>query len=252
MTWSPITESASPPATWSIDARAAGRRKSGRRIRGTAAACASSRISWRIVASMFLITLGGANGSGPTWPLDPAVAVNICRPTGPRRLGYCRDMPEILESLAPQNLVHVHGLWRLHYLQSAHFARRAASADRQRARHVARRGAPAAGRSETHRAMAVPGCCVAARPLSARHGIRRGRGHSATGFSGTDCGRAVGRPRPCGKPFPAPVVGGGHRSPQGGAVSRPAASEQGAGTVAACLGACARTIRSLAPRGGRL
>ena len=90
---------------------------------GTAAACAelTNQLA-HCGVDVSLITLGGSNGSGPTWPLDPAVAANICTPTGPRRLGYCRGLPEILESLAPQNVVHVHGLWRLHYLQSARFA----------------------------------------------------------------------------------------------------------------------------------
>jgi glycosyltransferase involved in cell wall biosynthesis len=91
---------------------------------GTAAACAglTNQLA-HCGVTVSLITLGGSNGSGPTWPLDPAVAATMCTPTAPRRLGYCRGMLEILESLAPQNLVHVHGLWRLHYLQSARFAR---------------------------------------------------------------------------------------------------------------------------------
>jgi len=91
---------------------------------GTAAACAelTNQLA-HCGVDVSLITLGGSNGSGPTFPLDPAVAATVCMPAAPRRLGYCPGMPEILESLAPQNLVHVHGLWRLHYLQSAQFAR---------------------------------------------------------------------------------------------------------------------------------
>ncbi len=91
---------------------------------GTAAACAelTNHLAHRGV-DVSVITLGGPNGSGPAWALDPAVTAAVCVPTVPRRLGYCPGMPEILESLAPQDLVHVHGLWRLHYLQSAQFAR---------------------------------------------------------------------------------------------------------------------------------
>jgi len=91
---------------------------------GTAAACAELTNQLALCGvDVSLITLAGSNGAGANWALDPAVAASICVPTGPRRLGYCRGMPAILESLAPQNVVHVHGLWRLHYLQSAHFAR---------------------------------------------------------------------------------------------------------------------------------
>ena len=91
---------------------------------GTAAACAelTNQLA-HCGVDVSLITLGGSNGSGPTFPLDPAVAATVCMPAAPRRLGYCPGIPEILESLAPQDLVHVHGLWRLHYLQSAQFAR---------------------------------------------------------------------------------------------------------------------------------
>ena len=45
----------------------------------------------------------------------------MCAPA-PRRLGYCREVPAILDSLPSQHVVHVHGLWRLHYLQSARYA----------------------------------------------------------------------------------------------------------------------------------
>jgi glycosyltransferase involved in cell wall biosynthesis len=91
---------------------------------GTAAACAelTNQLAHSGV-DVSIITLGGSNGAGARWPLDPAVAASICIPTGLRRLGYCRGMPAILESLAPQSVIHMHGLWRLHYLQSAHFAR---------------------------------------------------------------------------------------------------------------------------------
>jgi glycosyltransferase involved in cell wall biosynthesis len=91
---------------------------------GTAAACAelANQLA-RCGVEVSVITLGGSNGAGSTWPLDPAVAAAVCIPTGPRRLGYCRNMTEILGSFTAQNVVHVHGLWRLHYLQSARFAR---------------------------------------------------------------------------------------------------------------------------------
>ena len=90
---------------------------------GTAAACAelANHLSGCGV-EVSIVTLGGSNGAGPAWPLVPAVAASTCTPTGPRRLGYCRDLPAMLGSHAPPNLIHEHGLWRLHYLQTARFA----------------------------------------------------------------------------------------------------------------------------------
>jgi glycosyltransferase involved in cell wall biosynthesis len=90
---------------------------------GTAAACAelTNQLSRRGV-DVSVMTLGGSNGSGATWPLDPGVTALSCRPAGPRRLGYCHDTPAILAALPSQNVVHVHGLWRLHYLQAARYA----------------------------------------------------------------------------------------------------------------------------------
>lgn len=90
---------------------------------GTAAACAHlTNCLTRRGIDVSVVTLAGSNGAAPAWPLDPAIVAKFCNPIGPRRLGYCRDLPAVLGSLPPQNLVHVHGLWRLHYLQAARFA----------------------------------------------------------------------------------------------------------------------------------
>jgi glycosyltransferase involved in cell wall biosynthesis len=90
---------------------------------GTAAACAelTNQLSRRGL-DMSVITLGGSNGTGAKWALDSSVVARACSPTGPWRLGYCRDTAAILDSLPPPSVVHVHGLWRLHYLQAARFA----------------------------------------------------------------------------------------------------------------------------------
>lgn len=91
---------------------------------GTAAACAQlSSYLARTGADVSVLTCGPA-GSGPRWPLDPAVSEKICHPAAPQRLGFCPDLPAIAATLVRPDLVHVHGLWRLHYLQAARYARR--------------------------------------------------------------------------------------------------------------------------------
>ena len=91
---------------------------------GTASACA--HLANHLVAAgadVWLLTLQGANGARQ-WALDPRVRTWSCRPRGPRRLGYGAELTRGLDPLTPPELVHVHGLWRLHYLQAARFALR--------------------------------------------------------------------------------------------------------------------------------
>jgi len=90
---------------------------------GTAAACTHlTNCLTRRGIDVSVITLAGSNGGAPAWPLDPGIVTKMCRPIGPRRLGYSRGLPAVLDSLPAQNVVHLHGLWRLHYFQSARFA----------------------------------------------------------------------------------------------------------------------------------
>lgn len=91
---------------------------------GTAAACAqlASHLARRGV-DVSVLTCEPTAG-GPRWPLDPAVSDKRCQPTRPRRLGFCPDLPTIVAALPRPHVVHIHGLWRLHYLQAAWYARR--------------------------------------------------------------------------------------------------------------------------------
>lgn len=89
---------------------------------GTAAACA--QLANHLAAGgvdVSMLTLGAANGTR-TWPLDPRVVASNCRPVGLQRIGYCPDAAAILGSLPQPDVAHIHGLWRLHFLQSARFA----------------------------------------------------------------------------------------------------------------------------------
>jgi glycosyltransferase involved in cell wall biosynthesis len=94
---------------------------------GTAAVCA--QLSNHLAAGgaeVALMTPLPANGHA-RWPLDPRVAVRYCRRRGPRslgwRLGPLTDAPGIFKSLQPIDVAHIHGLWRMPYLQTARTAR---------------------------------------------------------------------------------------------------------------------------------
>ncbi|MCC7417783.1 MAG: glycosyltransferase [Acidobacteria bacterium] len=60
--------------------------------------------------------------AGPTVPLDPGVATVRCTPTGPRRLGFSRELDRAL-AVADPGLLHVHGLWRGYLAQAARYSR---------------------------------------------------------------------------------------------------------------------------------
>jgi glycosyltransferase involved in cell wall biosynthesis len=89
---------------------------------GTAAACAqlSNHLAALGLAVSVLTMDGGADEN--RWALDSRVTARRCRVRGPRRVGYSAELAGVLESLPPVEIVHVHGLWRLHYLQSGRFA----------------------------------------------------------------------------------------------------------------------------------
>jgi glycosyltransferase involved in cell wall biosynthesis len=91
---------------------------------GTAAACA--QLSTTLAESSIDVSLMTCSGSDPAgaWPLDPRIAEARCAPAGPRRLGWCPHFRRAAASLPRPDLVHIHGLWRLHYWQAARYARR--------------------------------------------------------------------------------------------------------------------------------
>jgi glycosyltransferase involved in cell wall biosynthesis len=94
------------------------------RYGGTAAACA--QLSNRLAAqgvTVSVVTLEGG-GADREWTLDPHVVARRCRVLGPRRIGYAPGLWTVLEPLAPPHVVHLHGLWRMHYVQAARFASR--------------------------------------------------------------------------------------------------------------------------------
>ncbi len=76
----------------------------------------------RLGAGVSVVTLDEHRSGAREWPLDPAVETTVCGTAGPRRAGYARDMAGALSAFAP-DVVHVHGLWRLHYRQAARYAR---------------------------------------------------------------------------------------------------------------------------------
>lgn len=94
-----------------------------RELGGTAAACAELA-SHLAAAGADVSVLTLVNGHGSPWPLDARVVAKAARRRGPRRFGYAADVPVVLDSLAPSDVMHVHGLWRLQYLQAARFATR--------------------------------------------------------------------------------------------------------------------------------
>jgi glycosyltransferase involved in cell wall biosynthesis len=117
----------------------------------TAKDAAAARESVRVwqVCNSFAVTFGGISlacaqltnhlaraGAGvvaisldddrvPVWPLDAEVVAVRCSASRPHRLGYSRALAARLAALAPPDLVHLHGLWRLHFAQAARSARRA-------------------------------------------------------------------------------------------------------------------------------
>jgi glycosyltransferase involved in cell wall biosynthesis len=91
---------------------------------GISAACArlTNHLA-RTGAGVVAISLD--DDQGPRWPLDADVVEVRCASSWPHRLGYSRALTAQLAALPPPDLVHVHGLWRLHFAQAARAARRA-------------------------------------------------------------------------------------------------------------------------------
>jgi glycosyltransferase involved in cell wall biosynthesis len=90
---------------------------------GTAASCAQLAVQLRRSGMDVAVLTCSANGGAPAWPLDPEIAVSNCPPAMPRRVGFCPRFRRTAASLSRPDVIHVHGLWRLHYWQAARYAR---------------------------------------------------------------------------------------------------------------------------------
>jgi len=94
---------------------------------GTAAACANLSNHLAAGGIDVAVMTRPAAADGARWPLHPRVTSRECRSAGPRaalwRLGPLTDAPAILRSLMPIDVAHIHGLWRMPYLQIARTAR---------------------------------------------------------------------------------------------------------------------------------
>lgn len=66
-----------------------------------------------------------AQGTGRTCALDPGVSHVACTPVFPQRLGYCRGLAARLAKTRAADIMHLHGLWRIHHAQLAGYAARA-------------------------------------------------------------------------------------------------------------------------------
>ncbi len=91
---------------------------------GTASTCAhlSNHLARRGVETAVLTDRQPATEH--EWRLDDAVLRRQCGPVWPKALGYAPDCGRVLAAMPPPDVVHVHGLWRLHFQQAAWYARR--------------------------------------------------------------------------------------------------------------------------------
>jgi len=97
---------------------------------GTAAACASLSNHLAAGGIDVAVMTAPARSDGARWPLHPRVTARECHTTVPGvatwRLGPMTDAPAVLRSLMPIDVAHIHGLWRMPYLQIARAARASA------------------------------------------------------------------------------------------------------------------------------
>jgi glycosyltransferase involved in cell wall biosynthesis len=89
---------------------------------GTAAACAHLVNHLAAAGAEVSLLTCRAGADGGQWALDPRVDAWSGASWGPRQLGYSASFRRRLAAMAPPELVHVHGLWRLQYVQAARFA----------------------------------------------------------------------------------------------------------------------------------
>lgn len=76
----------------------------------------------RAGAEVTAVTVDAANGTGRTCALDPGIRHIACAPAFLRRLGYCRGLAARLAQAESPEVVHLHGLWRIHHAQLARYA----------------------------------------------------------------------------------------------------------------------------------
>jgi glycosyltransferase involved in cell wall biosynthesis len=92
---------------------------------GIATACA--QLANHLVRSgvaVTAVTLDGAEPERRRWALDARIEAITCVPSWPRRLGRCHALSAMLAASPAPAVVHIHGLWRLHFAQAAQFAHR--------------------------------------------------------------------------------------------------------------------------------
>jgi glycosyltransferase involved in cell wall biosynthesis len=92
---------------------------------GIATACA--QLANHLARSGVAVTALTLDGAGPARrrrALDARIDALACAPSWPRRLGYCKTLPAMLATSPVPGVVHIHGLWRLHFAQAAQFAHR--------------------------------------------------------------------------------------------------------------------------------
>lgn len=70
------------------------------------------------------LTVDPEAGDAGRVALDSRVRAMACRPSRPRRLGYCAGMAKQLDAAPVPAVVHIHGLWRLHAAQVIRYAQR--------------------------------------------------------------------------------------------------------------------------------
>jgi glycosyltransferase involved in cell wall biosynthesis len=70
------------------------------------------------------LTVDPEAGDAGRVPLESRVRAMACRPSRPRRLGYCAGMAKRLDTAPVPAVVHIHGLWRLHAAQVIRYAQR--------------------------------------------------------------------------------------------------------------------------------
>jgi glycosyltransferase involved in cell wall biosynthesis len=75
-------------------------------------------------AQVVAISLDQAGDRRPRWPLDPAVDDVRGAAAWPARIGYSGQLGDRFASLPAPDVVHIQGLWRVHFAQAAGFARR--------------------------------------------------------------------------------------------------------------------------------
>jgi glycosyltransferase involved in cell wall biosynthesis len=90
---------------------------------GLAVACA--QLSNALASRDVSVTAISFDASAPTTPaLDARIARARCRAAWPERLGYCPSLRRTLEGMTMPDVIHAHGLWRMHVAQTAGFARK--------------------------------------------------------------------------------------------------------------------------------